>query len=313
LIKVRDLTKVYGYTRAVNKLSFDVNRGEILGFLGPNGAGKTTTIRILTCYLPPTSGTVEIAGRDIFRDSMAVRKMIGYLPEKTPLYQDLTVRSYLDFVANIKGMAGERIPAAIDDMVEKCGLESVHRMVIGNLSKGYQQRVGIAQAIINNPEVLILDEPTIGLDPRQIHEIRRLIQEIGKERTIILSSHILPEVNQICDRIIVINKGRLAAVDSPENLKQSMKKYSNIIIKIENGREAAETRDFISSVPGVISVTRSEETGKDLTYIIETEPEKDLRPEILRAMVQKGFPLLEIYNRELSLEDIFIQLVTTED
>ena len=313
MIKVRDLTKVYGYTRAVSKLSFDVDRGEILGFLGPNGAGKTTTIRILTCYLPPTSGTAEIAGRDIFRDSMAVRKMIGYLPEKTPLYQDLTVRSYLDFVANIKGMGSERIPAAIDDAVEKCGLESVHRKVIGNLSKGYQQRVGIAQAIINDPEVLILDEPTIGLDPRQIHEIRRLIQEIGRERTIILSSHILPEVNEICDRIIVINRGRLAAVDSPENLKQSLKKYSNVIIKMEKGREAGQARDFISTLPGVITVTESEETEKDLTFIVETEPDRDLRPEILRSLLRKGFPLLEIYNRELSLEDIFIQLVTTEN
>ncbi|MFO7914254.1 MAG: ATP-binding cassette domain-containing protein [Candidatus Krumholzibacteriales bacterium] len=313
MIKVRDLTKVYGYTRAVNKLSFDVSRGEILGFLGPNGAGKTTTIRMLTCYLPPTSGTVEIAGRDILRDSMAVREMIGYLPEKTPLYQDLTVRSYLDFVASIKGTPGVRIPAAIDDAVEKCGLESVHKRVIGNLSKGYQQRVGIAQAIINDPEVLILDEPTIGLDPRQIHEIRRLIQDIGKERTIILSSHILPEVNQICDRIIIMNKGKLAAVDSPENLKQSLKKYSNIIIKMEKGRKAAGARDFISSLPGVITVTESEETEKNLTFIIETEPESDLRPEILRSLVQEGFPLLEIYNRELSLEDIFIQLVTTEN
>jgi ABC-2 type transport system ATP-binding protein len=313
LIEVRDLTRIYGYTRAVNKLSFDVRRGEVLGFLGPNGAGKTTTIRMLTCYLPPTSGSARICGHDIIEDSMKVRELIGYLPEKTPLYHDLTVRSYLDFVAGIKGMERKRIPSAIDDVVEKCGLQSVYKRIIGHLSKGYQQRVGIAQAIINDPEVLILDEPTIGLDPRQIHDIRALIQDIGKERTIILSSHILPEVNQVCDRIIVINNGKLAAVDSPENLKKSLKKFSSVAIKLRRDDKSVDARQHLLSIPGILSVTEAGSTGDTVDLAVETEPEKDLRPDIIKTLVGGNFALLEIYNRELSLEDIFIQLVTEEN
>lgn len=313
MIKVRNLTKIYGYTKAVNNLSFDVSRGEVLGFLGPNGAGKTTTIRMLTCFLPPTSGSVEICGYDILDSSMAVRELIGYLPEKTPLYYDLTVTGYLDFVANIKGMNRLRIPGAIENTVEKCGLGSVRHRITGNLSKGFQQRVGIAQAVINDPEVLILDEPTIGLDPKQIHEIRALIKNIGKERTVILSSHILPEVNQISDRIIVINEGRLAAVDSPDNLKQSLKKYSSVIVKLGRNGKGSQAAAFISSLPGVVSVNETGSTEQTVTLTVESEPDKDLRHKILSSLVSNDYPLLEIYNRELSLEDIFIQLVTTEE
>ncbi|HSG29390.1 MAG TPA: ATP-binding cassette domain-containing protein, partial [Candidatus Krumholzibacterium sp.] len=224
MIVVEKLAKYYGYNKAVDDLSFTVDRGEILGFLGPNGAGKTTTMKMLTCYLPPSSGRATVFGYDIQADSMEVRRRIGYLPEKAPLYHDMKVADFLAFAGRLKGIAPGRLGSAMDEAIERCGLESVSGRTIGKLSKGYQQRVGIAQAIIHEPELLILDEPTIGLDPRQIIDIRRLIKSLGEDRTVILSSHILPEVNQLCNRVIIINSGSLVAVDTPDNLRDMLRK-----------------------------------------------------------------------------------------
>jgi ABC-2 type transport system ATP-binding protein len=312
LIRVSKLSKLYGYTAAVSDLSFNIEQGEILGFLGPNGAGKTTTMRMLTCYLPPTSGSAEIFGFDILRDSMEVRRLIGYLPEKAPSYHELNVRDYLEFSAVMKGMPRNMIKRSIDYAIEKCGLANEFKRTIGTLSKGYQQRVGIAQAIINNPEFLILDEPTIGLDPKQVLDIRELIKSIGKERTILLSSHILPEVSQICDRIIIINNGKLIAVDSPENLRQKLKRSALTIIKLRKQAGSPVIVDLLSEIEGVSDVRETASSDNTIRLTVKSKPELDLREEIASKIVENGFGLLEIYNEELTLEEIFMQLVTME-
>ncbi len=312
MIKVRNLSKYYGYTTAVKNLSFDVKKGEVLGLLGPNGAGKTTTMKILTCFLPPSSGTAEIFGYDILNRSMEVRKLIGYLPEKAPMYHELSVRDYLEFAAAMKGVDKSEIENALDYVIEKCSLQETSEKIIGTLSKGFRQRVGIAQAIINNPRLLILDEPTIGLDPKQILDIRNLIKSIGRDRTIILSSHILPEVNEVCDRIIIINRGRLVAVDSPANLREKLTKSAFTIIKIRETSSTRSASEILSEIEGVLSV-RKETLSDDITKLtVESKPEIDPREIISSELVKNGYPLLEIYNRELSLEDIFMQLVTRE-
>jgi len=313
VIEVENLTKYYGMTVGVRNISFEVERGEVLGFLGPNGAGKTTTMKMLTCYLPPTSGSARIAGFDILDDSMEVRRRIGYLPEKTPLYLDMRVRDYLAFVARLKGVPQGRVHPECSRVIELCGLEDVSIRTIGKLSKGYQQRVGIAQAIVNNPELLILDEPTLGLDPRQIIDIRRLIQNLGDNRTVILSSHILPEVAQVCNRIIIINRGELVAVDTPENLRSRLKKSAVIHIKLRDSESAGAAVRLLSSIDGVLLVREGELSGDGpVSLSAETAPDMDLREEIARRLVGEGLPLLEIYGAELSLEDIFLQLVTEE-
>ncbi|MBU8922498.1 MAG: ABC transporter ATP-binding protein [Bacteroidales bacterium] len=312
MIRVNGLSRYYGLNKAVDNLSFEVAKGEVLGFLGPNGAGKTTTMKMLTCFLPPDSGSASIFGYDIVKDSMEVRKMIGYLPEKSPLYSDMRVCDYLRFVGRLKGLSPLRLKSAVDDAVSGCGIESVFHRTIGKLSKGYQQRVGIAQAILHDPELLILDEPTIGLDPRQIIDIRQLIRNLGRDRTIILSSHILPEVNQVCHRVIIINKGRLIAVDSPDNLRDRLKKSS--VTRISTG-DSVPTADVISaleSIDGILLIRKEDDEGSISKYIIESEIDSDVRNAIVRKLVSKNIPLLEIYNEELSLEDIFIQLVTEE-
>ncbi|MCD6380349.1 ATP-binding cassette domain-containing protein [bacterium] len=313
MIKVKKLSKLYGYTTAVSDLTFTVEKGEILGFLGPNGAGKTTTMRMLTCFLPPTSGTAEIFGFDILQDSMEIRRLIGYLPEKAPSYHDLAVRDYLEFSANMKGVRKDKIKGAIDYVVEKCGLSGEFKQTIGNLSKGYQQRVGIAQAIINDPEFLILDEPTIGLDPKQVVGIRKLIKSIGSERTVLLSSHILPEVSQICDRIIIISKGRLIAVDSPENLRQKLKRSTFTIIKLRKPDGSVSITDLLYRIEGVSDVRETTNSDSTIKLTVKSKPEMDIREEISSKIIKNGFGLLEIYNEELTLEDIFVQLVTMED
>ena len=297
----------------MDNLSFTVERGEVLGFLGPNGAGKTTTMKILACYLPPSSGTAEIFGSDILNDSMAVRKRIGYLPEKNPLYTDMDVRSFLEFAARLKGVERESLNGSVGAVIERCGLGEVRRRKIGNLSKGFQQRVGIAQAIVNDPELLILDEPTIGLDPRQIIDIRALIKELGRDRTVILSSHILPEVSQVCDRIIIINNGRLVAVDSPDNLRNRLTKSSMTRVRIAGSADPADTERVISSLEGA-RLIRIEEPGGDGSSLItvESSTDSDIRNALARILIEENIPLLEIYSEELSLEDIFIRLVTEE-
>ena len=313
MIEVRKLSKYFGFTRAVQDLSFTVEQGEVLGFLGPNGAGKTTTMKMLTCYLPPSSGSATVLGYDILSDSMEVRRRIGYLPEKNPLYHDMRVEGYLSFVARLKGVDPSSVDGAVDGAVERCGLSEVRRSTIGTLSKGYQQRVGIAQAIVNDPRLLILDEPTIGLDPRQIIDIRKLIRELGENRTVILSSHILPEVSQVCDRIIIINRGRLVAVDSPENLRDRLRRASMTRVRLRDSAARERAEELTRSIEGVMMIRADASADDGAVMVVESAPDRDLREEIARRLVGAGVPLLEIYNEELSLEDIFIRLVTEEE
>ena len=308
MIEAEGLTKFYGPIAAIRNVNFQVEKGEVVGFLGPNGAGKSTTIRILTCYMPPSEGTARVDGLDCFEHSLEIRRKIGYLPENVPLYRDLTIRRFLRFAAGAKGVPAKDVEKEVSRAIGVCGLEKNANRIIRHLSKGYRQRVGLAQALLNNPPVLVLDEPTIGLDPSQIIEIRRLVQELGEERTILLSSHILPEVAQICQRVLIINKGEIIATDSPTNLTSQLQKTAKIRLEVQ-GRvpDLASTLEKISGVQKVD--VQDNGTSK---FLIETEPSTDLRPEIARAVVEKGGGLLELRLVQLSLEDIFMQLVTEE-
>ena len=311
MIEVQDLTKSYGSVKAVDDISFTVNKGEILGFLGPNGAGKTTTMRILTGYMPATSGTARVAGFDVSRDSMEVRRRIGYLPENPPLYPDMTVETYLDFVARIKQIAPERRKVRIDDALGKTNLEERRSELIKRLSRGYKQRVGLAQALVHDPDVIILDEPTVGLDPKQIIEVRNLIKGLAGNHTIILSTHILPEVSMTCDRVVIINKGKVAAVDTPENLTSQLKGGQKIRIEAEAPEKPL--REALAQIPGASRVVvESQRTGSRLVVTVEAAQGKDLRSEIAAKIVQNGWPLFELRGVSLSLEEIFLEL-TTDD
>jgi ABC-2 type transport system ATP-binding protein len=310
LIEVEHLVKSYGQARAVNDISFKVEKGEILGFLGPNGAGKTTTMRILTGYLPATGGTARIAGFDVFEQSMEVRKRIGYLPETPPLYPDMTVSAYLTFVAEIKGVPSAEIPNRVAEAMRMTVLAERKDELIKRLSRGFKQRVGIAQAIVHNPDVIILDEPTVGLDPNQIKEVRSLIKNLAGQHTIILSTHILPEVEMTCDRVVIINKGRIVAVDTTQNLTTQLEGGERVRIQAKGAAEGL--RASIASIEGVRSV--EVESGADnlVTAEIESERGADLRAQIAARVVNKGFDLLEMRAINLSLEDIFMQLTTEE-
>lgn len=311
MIEVEHLTKSYGQARAVNDISFKVEKGEILGFLGPNGAGKTTTMRILTGYLPATAGSARVAGFDVFEQSMEVRKRIGYLPETPPLYPDMSVRGYLEFVARIKGVAKADIESRVDTAMELTNLDERADDLIKRLSRGYRQRVGIAQAIVHNPDVVILDEPTVGLDPKQIIEVRKLIKGLANDHTVILSTHILPEVSMTCDRVVIINKGRIAAVDTPENLTTQLKGGERVYIEVRG--EPEKLRSTLESIEGITNIT-VETRGDDapLAATIESEQGRDLRAGIAAGLVGQGFELLELRGISLSLEDIFLQLTTEE-
>jgi len=312
MIEVEGLTKYYGPVLGIEDVTFCVEKGEILGFLGPNGAGKSTTMRILTCFMPPTRGTARVQGFDVFRDSLEVRRRVGYMPENVPLYTDMAVRTYLSFVADLKGIKRKRQSAAVDRVIEDCGLQGVNGRYIGKLSKGYRQRVGLAQALIHDPEVLILDEPTIGLDPRQIIEIRRLIQNLRGERTIILSSHVLPEVSQVCDNVIIINKGCLVAPKStPEELDANLKSFNRVFLQVDGS--PPKVISALENLEGVISVVSKESVSERINnYIIESDRDMDLRRQIAATITGSGWGLLELRPIGLSLEDIFIQLVTEE-
>ena len=308
MIEANGLTKFYGPIGAIKNVSFQIEKGEVVGFLGPNGAGKSTTIRILTCYMPPSSGTARVEGFDVMENSLQIRERIGYLPESVPLYKDLTVRRFLRFAASAKGVEAKRISAEISRVTSACGLEKNANRIIGNLSKGFRQRVGLAQALLNDPSVLILDEPTIGLDPTQIIEIRRLILDLREERTILLSSHILPEVAQLCRRVIIINKGEIVATDSPGNLTSQLQKTVKILLEV-----SGPTQEFAQAIENMAGVQKvSLETNETSKFVIETDPSADRRPEIAAMAVQKGCGLLELRTMQLSLEDIFMQLVTEE-
>ncbi|MBW2305461.1 MAG: ATP-binding cassette domain-containing protein [Deltaproteobacteria bacterium] len=312
MIEVEGLTKYYGPVPGIKDVTFCVEKGEILGFLGPNGAGKTTTMRILTCFMPPSSGTARVKGFDVFKDSLEVRRRVGYMPENVPLYTDMPVRAYLSLVAELKGVRGRLRRAAVDRAIEECGLQGVNGRYIGKLSKGYRQRVGLAQALIHDPEVLILDEPTIGLDPRQIIEIRRLIRNLKGERTVILSSHILPEVSQICDNVIIINKGCLVAEKStPEELDASLKRSNQVFLQVDGPSSAIISA--LKNLDGVLSVAqRDEVAGHINNYVVESMRDIDVRRHIAATVADNGWGLLELRSIGLSLEDIFIQLVTEE-
>jgi len=311
LIEVDHLTKSYGKNLAVNDISFTVEKGEILGFLGPNGAGKTTTMRILTGYLPATSGSARIAGFDVFEKSMEVRRRIGYLPENPPLYPDMNVHAYLEFVARIKGVPGGDIANRVDRAMEMATLQDRRNELIKRLSRGFKQRVGIAQAIVHNPDVVILDEPTVGLDPKQIIEVRKLIKGLAGEHTIILSTHILPEASQTCDRVVIINRGRIAAVDTPENLTTQLKGSERVLMEV--GGEEGALRDVIDQVEGVTKVDlEAIENSDHLKAIVESETGIDLRGKLAAAVIGRGLELYELRAVSLSLEDIFLQLTTEE-
>lgn len=312
MIEVDHLTKSYGKKVAVDDISFTVGKGEILGFLGPNGAGKTTTMRILTGYLPATTGSARIAGFDVFEQSLEVRRRIGYLPENPPLYPDMNVHGYLEFVARIKGVASSDIPKRVDRAMEMANLKERRNDLIKRLSRGFRQRVGIAQAIVHNPDVVILDEPTVGLDPKQIIEVRKLIKSLAGEHTIILSTHILPEASQTCDRVVIINRGRIAAVDTPENLTTQLKGSERVHLEVRG--EDVLLREAIEQVEGVTKVDVEPLDGSGhLKAIVESEPGTDLRGKLAAAVVGKGLELFELKAVSLSLEDIFLQLTTEEE
>ncbi len=310
MIKVEHLTKDYGPYRAIDDISFSVEKGEIMGFLGPNGAGKTTMMRILTCYFPPTKGRAVVAGYDCFEDSLNVRKRIGYLPERVPLYEEMKVCDYLAFAAGIKGVPAREVKGRVAQVTVDFGLKEYSNRPISTLSRGYRQRVGLAQAVINDPEVLILDEPTVGLDPTQVKEIRKIIKELAGKRTVILSTHILPEVSLLCSRVIIINKGKLVAVDRPGNLAST--KSARMFIRI--GGELREIERELALLGGVKGVERGEAAADDSSgFIVQIGDEKRVRKGLHTLIARKGWELIEMRPVETSLEDIFIQLVTKEE
>lgn len=312
MIEISNLTKSYGKNKAVDDITFTVQKGEILGFLGPNGAGKTTTMNILTGYISSTSGTVKVDGFDVLEKPEEVKKRIGYLPERPPLYMDMTVREYLDFCANLKSVPKKDWKNQKTDIMELVKITHVSHRLINNLSKGYKQRVGLAQALVGTPDVLVLDEPTVGLDPKQIIEIRKLIKALGKNHTIILSSHILPEVSAICDRVVIIDKGKIAAIDTPENLARKLSDFSRFTITIA-GPEG-RVKDALQEVYGIKYLeTQSGTSAKDeFCYIVEADKELDVRKPVFHKLAEHGYPILELKSLSMSLEDIFLQVTTTE-
>ncbi|MDP6345909.1 MAG: ATP-binding cassette domain-containing protein [Alphaproteobacteria bacterium] len=311
MIEVEGLTKRYGSHLAIDDISFSVAKGEILGFLGPNGAGKTTTMRILTCFFPATGGSARVAGYDCFEDSMEVRRRIGYLPENVPLYVDMKVDEYLSFVAGVKGVDAGATADRVARTMHECGLEDVSGRIIGQLSKGYRQRVGLAQALVADPEILILDEPTIGLDPNQIRDIRKLIGELAGARTVILCSHILPEISMVCGRVVIINKGRLVAIDTPENLARQLHHAATIFVRVAGPAE--DVVAALGGIPGVREVEVEATHGDGANgYVVAVDEGADVRRAIPPVIVEHGWDLEEIRAREASLEDVFVELVTSE-
>jgi ABC-2 type transport system ATP-binding protein len=310
MIKVEKLTKYYGPRAAIRDLTFEVAKGEILGFLGPNGAGKTTTMRILTGYMPPSSGTAIVAGYDVFTQSLEARRHIGYLPENVPLYPEMEVASYLDFMARIRGVPRSKRRARVDYAMEITNLTHMRDRLIGKLSKGYRQRVGLAQALVADPEVLILDEPTIGLDPKQIIETRNLIRSLAGEHTVILSTHILPEVSATCQRVIIINDGEIAAIDTPENLTRRLRGAETLQLEVRGPRD--EVAAHLRRLPKVLEVAVSSSSDGRHTYTVTCELGSDIREQVAAAVVQQGWGLLELRTVGLSLEEIFLRIVTEE-
>jgi ABC-2 type transport system ATP-binding protein len=310
VIEVQHLTKRYGPVTAVDDVSFRVERGEILGFLGPNGAGKTTTMRVLTGYMPPTEGKAIVAGFDVLDQPIEAKRRTGYLPETPPLYPDMTVRDYLDFVARIKGVPRNERKTRVTTVMERTWVADMAKRHCGKLSKGYRQRVGLAQALLHNPDVLILDEPTAGLDPKQIIETRKLIKELAGDHTIILSTHILPEVSQTCQRVVIINKGRVVAVDTPKNLTSRLRGSESMYVQVDGGD--GDVRTALEQVVGVTRVLMTDTAGTISGFEVDSEAGRDVRRQLAAAIVTHGWGLLELRPMRMSLEEIFLSL-TTED
>jgi len=311
MIEVMGITKSFGDHVVVDDVSFTVETGEILGFLGPNGAGKTTTMRMLTGFLPPTRGTAKVAGFDVFKNSLEVRRRIGYMPESVPLYIDMTVNSYLNFVGRIKGVDSRKLNQQIDSVLFTCGLREVKNQMIGHLSKGYKQRVGLGQALLADPKILILDEPTTGLDPRQIAQIRDLIKSLAGGHTIVLSTHILPEVNMVCDRVVIINNGKMVAQDTVESLTKQLTKSQMTSLTVHGPVKLIKER--LKMVEGVLVVeTHATEEEEINNYIVHAQLDRDIRSYLAKSVIDGGFGLLELRSHQLSLEDIFLQLTTKE-
>jgi len=311
MIKVEQLTKCYGPVKAVDSISFEVNKGEIVGFLGPNGAGKSTTMKMLAGFLPPTSGSAEVAGRDVFRESLRAREHIGYLPENVPLYPDMRVHEYLRYRAALKGVPGRRMNERVGDVLELCGLGDVEKKIIGRLSKGYRQRVGLADAMVHEPDLLILDEPTIGLDPNQIRLVRDLIRNLKRHHTILLSTHILPEVEMLCSRVIIINKGRIEALDSPQNLRARLGVAGHIFLdaRVSDSKAAAAG---LRRLAGVESVSVRAD-GAWTIFTIHASPGADPREAIYGHAVAEKWPVRELSRSAVSLEQVFAEVTHSEE
>jgi gliding motility-associated transport system ATP-binding protein len=316
MIEVENVSKRFGPILAVDHISFRIDRGEVVGFLGPNGAGKSTTMRILACFFPPTSGRVSVGGHDVTTQALQVKQLVGYFPERVSVYPDLPVRSFLDFVAEAKDVPRAERKREIARVIESCGLEAVSDRVIGHLSKGYRQRVGIAQALMRRPQVLILDEPTIGLDPEQVVEIRKLIRDLGAERTVILSTHILSEVSSVCDRVIIIHQGRILASESLVALRAQL--HRTRVVRVEAEGPEAQLRAVLERLPGVetvrqpeVKVRRPEDNGA-VALIVEYAGD-DIRKQLSRAVVENGWELLEVRSLEPTLEDMYLQLIRDEE
>jgi ABC-2 type transport system ATP-binding protein len=310
MIEVENLTKRYGPTLAVSDVTFEVQKGEILGFLGPNGAGKTTTMRVITGYLPPSEGRVRVAGYDVVEEPLEAKRRTGYLPESPPVYPDMTVTEYLAFVGRIKGIPRRELKSRLEEVSEKCAVTDVMNRQIGKLSKGYRQRVGLAQALIHNPEVLVLDEPTAGLDPKQIIETRQLIKGLAGRHTVILSTHILPEAAKTCQRVVVINAGKIVAVGTPDELTRRLQGFETILLAVEG--PAADVKDKLQRVEGVNLVEPHDTSDGRVTYEVHAEKGKDVRAELARAVVESQWKLYELRTSGLSLEDIFLKLTTKD-
>jgi ABC-2 type transport system ATP-binding protein len=317
MIEVENVSKRFGPILAVDRISFHVPRGEVVGFLGPNGAGKSTTMRILACFFPPTSGQARVGGYDVVSQALEVKRVVGYFPERVSVYPDMSVRSFLDFVAEAKDVPRAERKREIGRVIESCGLEAVSNRIIGHLSKGYRQRVGIAQALIRTPQFLILDEPTIGLDPEQVVEIRKLIRDLGAERTVILSTHILSEVSSVCDRVIIINRGRILASESLAELRAQLQRTRHIRVEAE-GPEP-QLRNVLGQLPGVVQVredgirsqisgARNQDKNGTAACIVEYTGD-DIRKQVSRAVLQHGWDLLEVRSLEPTLEDMYLQLI----
>jgi ABC-2 type transport system ATP-binding protein len=312
MIKVEGLTKRYARTVAVDNISFEVDKGQIVGFLGPNGAGKTTTMRVLTCFLPPTGGTANVAGYDVIEQPIEVKRRIGYLPETPPVYPEMEVVEYLHFAGRLKGISSADIAKRADEAMQRCALGDVRKKLIGKLSKGFRQRVGIAQAIIHNPDVLILDEPTSGLDPKQIIEIRALLRQLAGEHTIILSTHILSEVENSCERVIIISQGKIVAVDSVANLTNRLRGSEAVSLEVEAGPNPGEVLSRLEQVSGVSRVVMKDSKDGRLLFEIESLQGRQIRSDLARTVVNSGWGLNELRAFGMSLEDIFLELTAAE-